>query len=802
MTRVRIGSSVLLAVLAVTGGACRVAGQDRSPLAEARALLAQGRLTEADSALARLSRLAGPDQRLAGASLAELRLRQGRRPEATDLAAGLVGSANDASNLAARDWLALGIAERVLGESDPQRFKNALEALDRAVEMDSSLVEGHLRLGDLFLEKYNAPDARAAYGEVLRRDSSNARARLGVARVLLFEGSPAAGAAAAAALSASADLAGTHTLMARLALDAEQYDSAATHARRAIALDSLDLEAWGMLGAVAALGGGGDQAFDAAAAAVKRLHARPAGFYAALAEAAARHRRYADAARWAREGIAADPADARALGVLAMNELRLGQMDSGRVHLEGSFERDPYHLWHKNTLDLFDAVAKFRTVSSPRFVLVAPPAQADGLALELVPLLEEAYDSLVARYAYRPPTPIRLEIYDRHADFSVRTVGLPGLGALGVSFGTVLAIDAPTARPGGAFNWGSTAWHELAHTFTLGASGHRVPRWLSEGLSVLEERRARPGWGAFPSAGFLVALQDGRLPPLSRLNDGFVRPKRPDDIGNAYYMASLACEWMEATWGIDAIRRLLKGYAEGGHTPALLQRVLGVAPGELDRRFDAYVRQRFAKGLAAVGSAATRQSGGDFAALLERGRRALAAGNPREARAAFEDALKSFPEHAESGGPAEQLAALALAAGDTTAALSYLARVTGVNDGAVDANTVEAELRLARGDARGALAALERLAWMSPLDPGLHARLAETASRTGNHARAVRARRVVVAQQPGDAVEARYQLAKALADAGDAAAARREVLRALEDAPGFEAAQALLLELNRGGRRP
>jgi hypothetical protein len=28
------------------------------------------------------------------------------------------------------------------------------------------------------------------------------------------------------------------------------------------------------------------------------------------------------------------------------------------------------------------------------------------------------------------------------------------------------------------------------------------------------------------------------------------------------------------------------------------------------------------------------------------------------------------------------------------------------------------------------------------------------------------------------------------------------VLRALEDAPGFEAAQALLLELNRGGRRP
>jgi len=75
--------------------------------------------------------------------------------------------------------------------------------------------------------------------------------------------------------------------------------------------------------------------------------------------------------------------------------------------------------------------------------------------------------------------------YRRHADFSVRTVGLAGLGALGVSFGSTLAMDAPSARPPGDFNWGSTAWHELTHAFTLGASGHRVPRWLSEGLSVL-----------------------------------------------------------------------------------------------------------------------------------------------------------------------------------------------------------------------------------------------------------------------------------------------------------------------------
>ncbi|MGH7562471.1 MAG: tetratricopeptide repeat protein, partial [Gemmatimonadales bacterium] len=741
MRPARLAVAFGIALFGAAAGACRAAGQERSPLGDARGLLERGLFDQADSAFLRLAKSPDPDRRLAAASLAELRLRRGRRSEALALARGVIREADAANRLEARDWLAVGVAQRILGESDPQRFKDALDALDRAVAADSGLLEAHVRLGDLFLEKYQAPEARDAYGHALRRDSGHARARLGMARLLLFEGSSAVGPAAVAARNVRPELSGAHALLARLALDAEQYDSATAHATRAIALDSLDLEAWGLLAASAVLR---DDTASVAAlgASVRKLHGRPALFFATIAEALARNRRYADAARWARAGVDADPDEHRALGILAMNELRLGRIDSGRAHLETAFQRDPYHLWHKNTLDLLDALARYRTVSSARITLVAPADQAEALGLELLPMLETAYDRFAERYEYRPSAPIRLEVYEHHADFSVRTVGLPGLGALGVSFGTVLAMDAPSARPGGAFNWGSTAWHELAHSFTLGASGHRVPRWLSEGLSVVEERRARPGWGAHPTAEFLVAYQDRRLPPLSRLNDGFVRPRLPQDIGHAYYLASLACEWMEATWGIDAIRRLLRGYGEGHGTSELLTRVLQVRPEELDRRFDAYVRQRFAKGLAAVGSAATRQSGGDFAGHVARGQRALAGGDRARARAAFEAALEGFPEHAEADGPAEALAMLALESGDTARALSYLARVTGVNDGAGDANRLEAELRIARGDARGALAALERLAWMSPLEALLHARLAETASRAGASARAVRARRV------------------------------------------------------------
>ena len=237
---------------------------------------------------------------------------------------------------------------------------------------------------------------------------------------------------------------------------------------------------------------GDRSAYDAVKQRALAQNPRAAGFFVDLAESAARNRLYAQAVDFAREGVAVDSTSWRAYSVLGMESARVGVMDDGRRNLERAFAGDPYDVWIKNTLDLLDSFKDYRETSSPRFrfVIEGRSRAADDVHEELA---EAAYDSLAARYQYRPPTPIRLEVFRSHADFSIRTVGLAGLGALGVSFGTTLAMDSPAAREAGDFNWGSTLWHELAHTFTLGASDHRVPRWLSEGLSVLEERRARRG---------------------------------------------------------------------------------------------------------------------------------------------------------------------------------------------------------------------------------------------------------------------------------------------------------------------
>lgn len=693
-----------------------------------------------------------------------------------------------------------GRAWRMLGADDPEAVRQALAAFDAATARDTGAIEGRLWAADLLLERYNAPDARTEYRAVLVRDSVNARAWLGLARAAAFEGQDDAASLAERSVAADSSYAPAQLFLAQVRLEAEQYDSARVSAERGIALDGELVEGWGTLAAVAWLSDDRD-GFATAEQRALALDPRAARFYVTLADAAARHRRYADAVRFAEQARSLDSLNARAWGVLGINQLRLGRMAEGRTSLTQAFARDPFHVWHKNTLDLLDQLAGFRTVETARFRIVASPRDAEFLGTILGPLLEEAYDSLAARYDYHPPTPVRLELYSRHADFSVRTIGLTGMGALGVSFGTVLAMDAPAARPAGSWNIGSTAWHELAHTFTLGLSAHRVPRWVSEGLSVVEERRARAGWGAHASVAFVAALHRGELLPIARLNEGFTRPSGPGQLSLAYYQASLVAEMLERDFGMEAIRVLLRSYAEGMNDDAALLHAIGLTTDSLDGRFDHWLRQRFAAPLAALAD----DDAALFGNALPVAGAALEGGNLPLAVELFRLARDRFPEYGDANGPNGGLALALFAAGDTVGGLAALATVTHQDETAGAANVLEARVHAARFDTVAALTALARATWIMPEDVDLRRHRAALSAAIGDHRGAVAERRALAALAHTDPLSARTDLAEALLAADEPAEARRELLTVLEAAPRYERAQALLLEARArmsGGGRP
>ncbi|MDH3735182.1 MAG: tetratricopeptide repeat protein, partial [Gemmatimonadota bacterium] len=533
-----------------------------------------GRTEEAETALRSAIAGGASDQSVARLELAELTWFRGEREEAIGLFDGFIDFYNTASDLSSADLAAVGTALTYLGRRDSELFHDAVRAYEEAMAADPGDPEPRIRMAELFLSKFDSREAGALLDEAEARNPGHPRLLFARARRAKFDGSYEAIELTEKSLEINPHDPTVRAYLARLYLDLQDVESAEREARRALELNPQSLEALTELAAAGHMRGD-PAAFAAARDAILGIDPAHSDLYEALAEVAYRTHRYADAVDFANQAIALDATSWSAYAALGLNQLRVGEFSAGRATLESAFAGDPFNLWVKNTLDLLDDFETFETSESQRFVFYMHPDEADLLSIYAPVLAEEAFDAMAARYGFAPPTPISVEIYDRHADFSVRTVGLSGIGALGVSFGSVLAMDSPGARQAGDFNWGSTLWHEISHAFTLGYTDHRVPRWLSEGLAVLDERHAREGWGSDVNPGFLVAFQEDRLPGLEKFNYGFVRPAYPGQVQHSYFMASLLVEMIEQEYGFEAIRRMLDGYRDGLETPAVFETVFG-----------------------------------------------------------------------------------------------------------------------------------------------------------------------------------------------------------------------------------
>jgi tetratricopeptide (TPR) repeat protein len=777
------------------------------------ALLRLGRRDEAEAAFRGASQTGDAWSLTAEVNLAELLFQKGEIDEAMRRFDRFIDVYNGSrARLGARDLAAVGRAVTYLGRNEPNLFQDALRAFDEAASADPGWHEPRVRAGNLFLDKYDSPSAQDEYQAVLAENPRDPGALLGLAKAREFDGTGDARQVLDQLLELDPNHAEARTLLAMQHLTREGHEEARAEAEVALEVNPQSLPALTAL-AGSHMIAGDVAAFEQVRRRVLALNPRYAEMDASLGELAVQTRRYAEAVERGRAAVELDDAAWQAWGLLGMNELRLGDIESGREHLERAFAGDPFNPWFKNSLDLLDTFDRFETHPTEHFQLFLHGTEAELLATYLGPIAEEAYDSLSRRYGVEPDLPVRAELYTSSADFSVRTLGEAGLGALGVSFGRVLVMDSPGARQLGEYNWASVFWHELAHTFHLAATDNRVPRWFSEGLAVHEQRKAREGWGHQPTLPFLQALGTDRLKKVSELNDGFMRPDYPEQVIFSYYQASLVFQVIEDRWGFEAIRGMLAGYRRGETTEELFVSVLGTPIEDFDDEFDEYLRNRFRSPLAALvrlgdqpGPDAgvpeledhVRAHPGDLVGRLRLGALLLRAERLDEAEEHFQEALRMFPEYGEADSPYWFLAQIHRERGELERAAAALARLNALSESNYRALLMQAELLEELGRPEESAAALNKAVLVWPYEMEIHERLAELNTRVGNHVEAALERAAVVALDPVDRADALYRLAVAQRDAGDAPAARRSVLRALEIAPNHARALDLLLELRAG----
>jgi len=696
-------------------------------------------------------------------------------------------------------------AQRALG-----RLKDANASYQIAVNRAPADPAINTGWGELFLQTEQNSEALKSFQAVLEADARWTPALIGAAQALADENPPQAVALANKALEINPSSVDAYVFLAAQATDADKRKEGRQHLQKALAINPSSLDAHALLAAMAYVE---DKQADYEAEVAKTLAIAPTygEVYRVTGQLAAANYRFDEAVTLTRQAVALDPSNAGALTDLGTHLLRTGDEPGARATLEQSFKLHPYSVVTFNLLGMMDKLDKFETFRDGNLTFRMPKDEVPVLREYIVALAHKALDDYSNRYKFDVKGPILIEVFDKHDDFAVRNVGLPGMvGALGACFGRVVTMDSPKALPPGSFQWEATLWHELAHVITIGMSNQRIPRWLTEGISAFEEKRARPEWARGQDVEYATLLGRGETIKLRELNAAFTNPRT---ISLAYFEAALLVEHLGEVYGDSGVAKLVRAYAQGIDTDAALKSALDTDFDKLQASFNQFNDRMFGTIARALKAGAkdeelqtmplpalrayVAENPESFAGHLALGRALAKDHQLDEAQQVFERAAALVPVARGPGSPHAQLAAIALEKNDRNRAISELQALIAVDFDNIDAARQLASLLRAAGvsDQAKLRPVFERIAAIDPFDADAHATLGRLAMQRSEPDTAAREFRTVIALGPVDRAAAITDLAESYFKGGKKADAKKQTLAALEIAPSYERAQTLLLQL-------
>jgi cellulose synthase operon protein C len=665
-----------------------------------------------------------------------------------------------------------------------KKYDDANKEFRSAVAQSPKVAEIRVRWGRLLLERFNKEDAMGLFNEALEIDPKSANAMLGMAEVAADDFERKAEELARKALELDPKLVEAQELLASMALEDNNPEKAAAEADKALKLDPESLDAMAIHQTIDWLE---EKKTTNWMDRVLKINPNYGEAYALAGHFFVINRRYAEGIAYYRKALELDPEHQGARAQLGVNLMRLGEEKEAREQLEKVYNEGYKNAMTANTLTLLDSYKNFSTFKTDNTILRLHKKEADLLHPYFESELKRAIATYDKKYKMKLARPVQVEVYPDHEDFAVRTLGMPGLGALGVSFGYVVAMDSPSGRKPGTFHWASTMWHELSHVYVLEATNFRVPRWFTEGLAVYEETAASPDWGDRLDPQTIMAIKQKKLLPIAELDRGFVHPSYPNQVIVSYFQAGRICNFIAAKWSYDKLLDMMHSFAKSTSTADVVRQQLGMEPAEFDKQFMAWLddstktlvdgfddwRKRF-KQLTADWSA------GKLDEVIKEG-----------------DAIRDmYPEYVETGSAYELLADAYEKRGDEVKARAELEAYSKI--GGRDSGLLKklSGMQQKAGQLPQAAATLERLNYIYPQDEELHRKLGDLYMTLNKPAGAVKEYQAVVAMKPIDQATARYNLARALRSANRIEEAKDQILQSLEAAPGYKPAQHLLLEMS------
>ena len=461
-----------------------------------------------------------------------------------------------------------------------------------AVKLRDTDPAPRVRWGRMYLDHYQASIARDLFGEALKIKEDYAAALLGMALVAGEEFEGAAIKSAEKALAADPKLYEADEVIARVHLEDGDAKKAAEAANDALKIYPEALDAMALLGTIDLLNDKTDSPWMAKALKINPHYGEA---YAIAGHFFIINRRYDEGIAIYRKALDLDPSLNETRSDMGVNLMRLGKEDEARQQLEQTYNAGYQSPETVNSLRLLDSYKNYDTFRTPTTILRLNKKESALLR----PYFQEEFDRTLAdyqkKYHYKLKQPVQVEVYPDHEDFAVRTLGMPGLGALGVTFGYVVAMDSPSARKPGQWHWASTLRHELSHVYSLEMTDFRVPRWFSEGLAVYEETAASPDWGDRLDPGAIAAIKEKKLLPVADLDRGFMHPTYGDQVIVSYFQGGKICSFIAEKWGYEKLISMLHDFGKKMTTPEVIQEEFKMKPEEFDKQFLAWLEPQTEK---------------------------------------------------------------------------------------------------------------------------------------------------------------------------------------------------------------
>lgn len=713
----------------------------------------------------------------------------------------------------------LGVAALELG-ADPKLVLDRL--FQPALKADDTIADTHLAVANLAIAKSDFAMAAKQLKAGLKNLPDNADLHFALAIAYKESDRKAMSAALTAALKTNPKHAPSKLLMVDHLIDGEQYDEAEKLLVEVLEVNEWQPEAWAYRSVIAHVKNQPKEESKARSMALKHYSNNPNVDHL-IGRKMSRKYRFKEAAAYQRQALKFDEEHVGAKIQLAQDLLRLGEEEEGWELAAEVHEDDGFDITAYNLVTLKDATSKYATLTNEHFIVRMDADEAEIWGERALSLLEKAHQELTKKYDIKLLRTTIVEIFASQNDFAVRTFGMPGNpGFLGVCFGSVITANSPSTQVGSPSNWEAVLWHEFAHVITLSKTHNKMPRWLSEGISVYEEMKKDPTWGQRMKPKYVQFIQNDDLVPVSKLSLAFLTPKTPEHLQFAYYESYLVVDYIVREFGIKALRDVLTDLGKGDWINVALERHCKPLE-ELDEEFEEYV-VNLAENMAPDldFSAPDKKSGmafGDFIGvkdkepidLVNKGNNyftltaramALIRGEEYEkARELLNKLMEAYPNDISPNGSMRMMAKVHRELDEAEEERKLLVRLALQDADGLDVCSRLLELEAERENWTGVRRFASRYLAINPLMAKPYRFLAEANEKNKDTKKAIEAWRKVLLFEPTDPAEVHFRLATQLAEDKQNTAARREVLKALEEAPRYRDAHRLLLKLSQSNKK-